>query len=147
MALRQKTFQNFLPLKDVTHSKLKMIPQRALRKSLFLFGSQTVIKSRPFLGECNYMLIGTLLNDPKLFTEAAESPDYERWKTAMMQEIASMDKHSSWKLVTRPPDYNVTGCKYIFKVNRKQQSDGTVCARLEVWLFAKECFQNEGVAY
>ena len=41
--------------------------------------------------------------DPLLYHDALATPEVELWKEAMVDEIASLDKHKVWELVDLPP--------------------------------------------
>ncbi|KAK6141586.1 hypothetical protein DH2020_024687 [Rehmannia glutinosa] len=42
----------------------------------------------------------------------------------MLDELAALDRNPTWILVPREPDYNVVGCKWVFRV--KRNSNGSV---------------------
>lgn len=95
----------------------------------------------------NQALISTLQSEPKTYTEAVRSSDQEQWKFAMEQEIASLDLHKTWKLVPRPQNENVVGCKWIYKVKEEQREGGSLGTRFKARLVAKGYSQVEGVDY
>lgn len=38
------------------------------------------------------------------------------WKTTMDQELASLEKNKTWKIVPLPPGKKAIGSKWVFKV-------------------------------
>ena len=57
--------------------------------------------------------------DPTSLTEAQSRPDWPRWKEAMDRELATLEKAGTWYNVPRPPDKNIVGSKWVFRVKRK----------------------------
>ncbi|XP_039155561.1 uncharacterized protein LOC120286999 [Eucalyptus grandis] len=49
--------------------------------------------------------------DPSSYHEALKSDHKEKWMTAMMEEMESLQKNEAWELVKKPKDWNVIGCK------------------------------------
>lgn len=64
-----------------------------------------------------------------MYAEAMSCTDHEQWKGAMEHEIASLDLHKTWKLVSRPQLHNAIGCKWIYKVNEVQLKNETLGTR------------------
>lgn len=81
---------------------------------------------------------------PETVEQAMNSTDAEKWKAAMMDEMESLEKNSTWKLVDLPPHQKAISNKWIFQI--KLKTDGTV-DRYKARLVVKGCFQKFGVDY
>jgi hypothetical protein len=51
--------------------------------------------------------------EPKTYKEAMKN---SLWKTTMDQELASLEKNKTWKIVPLPPGKKAIGSKWVFKV-------------------------------
>ena len=51
---------------------------------------------------------------PQTFLEANSSPDKEKWKKAMDEEMQSPVKNHSWKLARLPKGKKAIGCKWVY---------------------------------
>ena len=78
---------------------------------------------------------------PKNWKEAKQNP---RWKEAMLEELAALEKNDTWELVPSPPRKKVVGCKWIYTV--KQNPEGKV-ERYKARLVAKGYSQTYGIDY
>ncbi|XP_060670853.1 uncharacterized protein LOC132800700 [Ziziphus jujuba] len=54
-------------------------------------------------------------SEPNTFEEALASKDLVKWKAAMDEEIDSLHRNQTWKLVDKPKGGRVVGCKWVFK--------------------------------
>lgn len=81
-------------------------------------------------------------HEPKTFDEAIKSRHSENWFNAMKDEIESLHKNKTWKLVPRAENKSVIDCKWVFKV--KKEIDGE---RFKARLVAKGFTQKEGIDY
>ncbi|KAL5537784.1 hypothetical protein UlMin_045380 [Ulmus minor] len=66
------------------------------------------------------------------------------WTTAMDKEYAALVKNNTWDLVDSPPDMNIIGCKWVFKI--KYKADGSI-DRHKARLVAKGYNQTHGLDY
>src|ERR1700716_1254047 len=66
--------------------------------------------------------------------EAPARPDGDKWKVAIKEEMASLQKNHTWDLVKRSKARNVVSCKWVFKV----KSSGRYKARLVARGFSQE---------
>lgn len=66
------------------------------------------------------------------------------WKNAMDLELEALRKTHTWDLVPYSPDYNVVGCKWVFRI--KRNSDGTI-QRHKARLVAKGFHQSPGIDF
>ena len=74
---------------------------------------------------------------------AAAVADY-RWRDAMSSELTALMQHNTWQLVPPPPNCNVVGCKWVFRI--KRHVDGSV-DRFKARLVAKGFNQRPGLDY
>uniref|UniRef100_A0A2N9EHT6 Reverse transcriptase Ty1/copia-type domain-containing protein n=1 Tax=Fagus sylvatica TaxID=28930 RepID=A0A2N9EHT6_FAGSY len=81
------------------------------------------------------------LTEPSSYKVTAQHP---QWCTAMQDEFDALQKQGTWSLVIPPPNKNVVGCKWVYKL--KHNSDGTI-ARYKAKLVAKGFHQQQGVDY
>jgi len=82
-----------------------------------------------------------LVQIPKDWKEAKHNP---KWKEAMLEELAALEKNKTWDLVPLPIGKKVVGCKWVFTV--KQNPDGKV-ERYKARLVAKGYCQTYGIDY
>ncbi|KAH9717205.1 hypothetical protein KPL71_021739 [Citrus sinensis] len=54
--------------------------------------------------------------EPRTYKEVMNSRDKLKWKKAMDEEIESLMKNETWKLIVRPEKMKTVSCKWIFKV-------------------------------
>jgi len=62
--------------------------------------------------------------DPKTLHEAPSHPDRPRWKETMDREVETLEKAGTWITVSRLPNKNVVGRKWVFRI--KRNADGSV---------------------
>uniref|UniRef100_A0A2N9FVX2 Integrase catalytic domain-containing protein n=1 Tax=Fagus sylvatica TaxID=28930 RepID=A0A2N9FVX2_FAGSY len=67
-----------------------------------------------------------------------------QWCQAMKDEYDALIKQATWSLVPPPPNHNVVGCKWVYKL--KTHSDGSI-ARYKARLVAKGFHQQQGVDF
>ena len=82
--------------------------------------------------------------EPHMFKEAMNGDESSEWFAAMMEEYDSLKQMKVWKVVPRPTDRKVVGCKWVFK--KKIGVDGTV-VRFKARLVAKGYTQIADVDY
>ncbi|KAM0984150.1 hypothetical protein ACFX14_011746 [Malus domestica] len=83
----------------------------------------------------------TTTSEPKTFKSASQVSE---WQVAMQEEIDALHSQKTWSLVPLPPNKNLVGCKWIYKI--KKHADGSV-ARYKARLVAQGYSQEEGVDY
>ncbi|KAJ4767139.1 hypothetical protein LUZ62_077514 [Rhynchospora pubera] len=79
--------------------------------------------------------------EPTSFTKANVDP---AWQQAMAAEIDALARNKTWSLVPPPVEQKIVGCKWVFKIKRKQ--DGSV-ERYKARLVAKGFHQQPGVDF
>ena len=62
----------------------------------------------------------------------------------MNDEFQALQATKTWDLVPFHPDYNLVGCKWVFKI--KHKSDGSI-ERYKARLVAKGFHQQEGIDF
>lgn len=82
--------------------------------------------------------------EPKSLKEALAGPDAEKWRLAMEEELQSLNKNQTWKLMPLPKGKNAVGCKWVFKI--KELSDGRP-NRFKARLVAQGFSQKYGIDY
>ncbi|RVW25499.1 Retrovirus-related Pol polyprotein from transposon TNT 1-94 [Vitis vinifera] len=78
---------------------------------------------------------------PNNVREALADP---RWKTAMNEEMKSLQKNETWELVECPPGKKPVRCRWIYTV--KYKADGSI-ERFKAKLVAKGYTQTYGIDY
>jgi histone deacetylase 1/2 len=66
------------------------------------------------------------------------------WQEAKFEEITALQLQGTWSLVPPPPDKNIVGCKWIYKI--KKNSDGSI-SRHKACLVAQGFSQQCGLDY
>ena len=82
---------------------------------------------------------------PQTFLEANSSPDKEKWKKAMDEEMQSLVKNHTWKLARLPKGKKAIGCKWVYAQKEGFPSKNDV--RYKARLVAKGYAQKEGIDY
>ncbi|XP_024031818.1 uncharacterized protein LOC112094618 [Morus notabilis] len=81
------------------------------------------------------------MSTPNSVQEALTDP---RWKAAMNEEMASLQKNQTWELVDRPTGKKPIGCRWIFTM--KYKVDGMI-KRFKARLVTKKYAQTYGIDY
>jgi hypothetical protein len=82
--------------------------------------------------------------DPATLEDALQSPDAEKWKCAMEEEICAHTENKTWTLCDVPENKKAIKCKWVFKA--KLKSDGKI-ERYKARLVVKGCSQKSGIDY
>lgn len=83
--------------------------------------------------------------EPDTYKEAISSVDSGRWVIAMTEEMESLQKNQTWKLVKLPRGSRAIGCKWVFrKKEALSEKDGE---KYKARLVAKGFSQKEGIDY
>ena len=86
----------------------------------------------------------TIGDEPTTFQEAIGSSQAEQWTMAMVEELQSLEKNQTWKLVRLPKGKKKIGCKWIFK---KKEGATPQDLKYKARLVAKGYSQREGIDY
>ena len=78
------------------------------------------------------------------FEVAMKSNDSAFWKEAVNDEMDSIMRNKTWKLVDLPPGSKPIGCKWIFK---KKMKVGETIDKFKARLVVKGFIQKEGIDY
>ena len=81
------------------------------------------------------------VSEPSTLKQAFKNPN---WTKAMEMEIVALHRNHTWDLVEQPPDVNVIGCKWVYKL--KHKPDGSI-KRYKARLVAKGYNQTHGLDY
>ena len=84
------------------------------------------------------------LDNPISLKACQKREDWKLWKNAIETELDSLKKLNTWTLVDRPPNTNIVGNKFVFKI--KRNSDGTI-DKYKARLVAKGYTQQEGIDF
>ena len=82
---------------------------------------------------------------PQTFLEVNSSPDKEKWKKSMDEEMQSLVKNHTWKLARLPKGKKAIGCKWVYAQKEGFPSKNDV--RYKARLVAKGYAQKEGIDY
>ena len=82
---------------------------------------------------------------PQTFLEENSSPDKEKWKKAMDEEMQSLVKNHTWKLARLPKGKKAIGCKWVYAQKEGFPSKNDV--RYKARLVAKGYAQKKGIDY
>ncbi|GKV16510.1 hypothetical protein SLEP1_g27143 [Rubroshorea leprosula] len=102
-------------------------------------------------GYTNYVAYALLViepveaEDPNTYREAITSKESPYWLAAMIEEIESLHKNQTWKLVMPPKGQRIVGCKWVFR--RKEGNSGVETPRFKARLVAKGFTQREGIDF
>ena len=91
--------------------------------------------NKPFVNQLSTVAI------PNSVQEALADP---MWKVAMNEEMKSLQKNETWKLVECPPGKKPVGCRWIYTV--KYKANGSI-ERFKARLVAKGYTQTYGIDY
>ncbi|KAJ9550796.1 hypothetical protein OSB04_014841 [Centaurea solstitialis] len=78
---------------------------------------------------------------PSTLKQALTDPN---WITAMEREISALHQNHTWTLVPKPPNANIVGSKWVYKLKLKPNGD---IERYKARLVAKGYSQTEGLDY
>ncbi|GAA0145518.1 transmembrane signal receptor [Lithospermum erythrorhizon] len=87
------------------------------------------------------MVQDTEPDDPVMYKEVAK---HEKWRTAIQNEINSIEKNNTWTLIELPKDGKTIGVKWIFKTKRNENGE---IIKHKARLVAKGYSQEEGIDY
>ncbi|GBM30854.1 Retrovirus-related Pol polyprotein from transposon TNT 1-94 [Araneus ventricosus] len=59
---------------------------------------------------------------PKDYFEAQSNPNWPNWKTAMEDEIESLNKHKIWELVDKPDNTKIVKSKWVYTIKKDSKT-------------------------
>ena len=80
-------------------------------------------------------------NEPTTLLQALKD---ELWRGSISEEFDSQLRNYTWSLVPKQPEYNIVGCRWVYRIKRK--ADGTIDPR-KSRLVAKGYHQRPGVDF
>ncbi|GKV37057.1 hypothetical protein SLEP1_g45126 [Rubroshorea leprosula] len=83
--------------------------------------------------------------DPNTYREAITKQESPYWLAAMTEEIESLHKNHTWKLVKPPKGQRIVGCKWVFR--RKEGIPGVETPKFKARLVAKGFTQRKGIDF
>lgn len=83
-------------------------------------------------------------DEPITIKEALSSPNAEKWRNAMNEELNSLQENQTWELVKLPHGRKPISSKWVFKV--KRDANGQI-NRYKARLVIKGCAQRHGIDY
>lgn len=86
----------------------------------------------------------TLFNEPISYQEAVSGEQSMNWKSAIQEELRAHEKNYTWTIISKPPDCNPIGCKWLFKV---KEDPSTSKVRFKARLCAKGFSQKAGTDF
>ena len=66
-----------------------------------------------------YVTDGVYAEEPRDYHGAMKNKESRKWDEACGEEITSLDKNQTWKLVRMPNKRKVIGCKWVFKMKSR----------------------------
>ena len=97
--------------------------------------------SKPKSKLCYKVAMDYTFNEPPSYRIASQ---YPKWCEAMDAEFLALQRQQTWSLVPAPPNVNLVGCKWVYKL--KLNSDGSI-SRYKARLVAKSFHQQAGVDF
>ncbi|KAL7282957.1 LOW QUALITY PROTEIN: hypothetical protein ACG7TL_002375 [Trametes sanguinea] len=82
--------------------------------------------------------------EPRTLEEAKASPDWPQWEAAIDKEIKNLRDHNTYDLVEPPPNANIVGCRFVFRI--KRDADGSI-TQFKARLVAQGYTQMPGVDF
>lgn len=83
-------------------------------------------------------------SEPDTYQQAIQCPQASKWEQAMEEELSALHENETWTLCPRPPNRNIIGTRWIYKV--KRNSDGSV-DRFKARLVARGFTEVYGLDY
>uniref|UniRef100_A0A7N2LTQ0 Reverse transcriptase Ty1/copia-type domain-containing protein n=1 Tax=Quercus lobata TaxID=97700 RepID=A0A7N2LTQ0_QUELO len=105
---------------------------------------ETMLREQPILDQPDVSLNGENNQNQLEVTPLQEALGDPRWKEAMNEEMKSLQKNSTWKVVELPEGKKPVGCRWVFTV--KYKADETI-ERFKARLVAKVYTQTYGIDY
>lgn len=85
-----------------------------------------------------------IIDEPLTYAAAMKSSESDQWLAAMNDELQSLERNDTWSLVERPKSRNIVGCKWVFKLKTRPNSE---TPKYKARLVAKGYSQHAGIDY
>jgi Reverse transcriptase (RNA-dependent DNA polymerase)/Pol polyprotein, beta-barrel domain len=82
--------------------------------------------------------------EPKNYKQASTGPDNRKWRAAMDEELASLERQGTWAVVPRPKDAKTITSKWVYKIKLDSNNQPV---RYKARLVARGFEQTHGVDY
>jgi hypothetical protein len=82
--------------------------------------------------------------EPRTLKEAQSLPEWPKWKEGIEEELTTLKVSGTWEIVMKPPNVNVVGSKWVFRLKRNAEGEIT---RHKAQLVAQGFTQQYGVDY
>lgn len=82
-----------------------------------------------------------MVKEPKFYNQAISDT---KWVTAMNNELEALERNGTWDLVLLPPEKQIVGCKWVYKI--KYLANGKI-ERFKARPVAKGYTQQQGEDY
>ena len=120
--------------------QVENIPEKRIRKPKVPFDEA----HSAITYEAYFTSLTSEICEPKNVKEALSGNKKQEWRSAMDSEYDSLMKNKTWTLVPRPPNANVVGNRWIFKIKRR--GDGSI-DRYKARFVAQGFTQTHGIDY
>ncbi|KAL8104982.1 hypothetical protein AgCh_028950 [Apium graveolens] len=117
--------------------RVPVTPRTEVRKS-----SRIVRPPQRYSPSTYYMLL-TEDGEPQCYSEAVQVNDSVQWKSAMDEEMSSLEKNETWSLTELPAGKKALHNKWVFRI--KEEHDGS--KRYKARLVVKGYQQKKGIDY
>ncbi|KAL8092162.1 hypothetical protein AgCh_034456 [Apium graveolens] len=102
---------------EYVDNRVPVTPQTEVRKS-----SRSVSPPQRYSPSAYYMLL-TEDGEPQCYSEAVQVNDSVQWKSAMDEEMSSLEKNETWSLIELPAGKKALHNKWVFRI--KEEHDGS----------------------
>ncbi|GBO42831.1 Retrovirus-related Pol polyprotein from transposon RE2 [Araneus ventricosus] len=74
------------------------------------------------LSDLKEMKNANIVEIPKDYFEAQSNPNWPNWKTAMVDERKSLNKHKIWELVDKPDNTKIVKSKWVYTIKKDSKT-------------------------
>ena len=60
---------------------------------------------------------------PLNYDDIKNKPNSDKWYQAVTDELQALKRNQTWKLVEKPKNKNIVGCKFIFRIKRDKNGE------------------------
>lgn len=106
------------------------------------YALRTTVRPPQRYAESGYSAV---IDEPITYSDAMGSKDSDKWLAAIDDELGSLERNNTWRVVDRPKGRNVVGCKWVFKLKLKPNEEHST--KYKARLVAKGYSQHAGIDY